>query len=198
MRKRSCSSVRARFLARRGPVGGEKGLFLSAAPAAAPGADGKNASRRAAMAWKRLFFDALWPSRFKWAADKKATKRDFKIEVCVRFRPEAAEENVAAGEADVTLPLHQYLAVQRQRRAEAPPVERHLVGGADVRVAFAVPRRRVAAVSLCCGKAAGPADAIGREIAAAVAVASRLEDAGVPKPAAASRLPDRRPPEPAA
>lgn len=113
-------------------LGGEKGLFLPAAPAAAPGADGKNASRRAAMAWKRLFFDALWPSRFKWAAEKKATKRDFKIEVCVRFRPEAAEENVAAGDADVTLPLHQYLAVQRQRRAEAPSVERHLVGGADV------------------------------------------------------------------
>ncbi|KAH8063559.1 FAD dependent oxidoreductase [Aureococcus anophagefferens] len=50
------------------------------------------------------------------------------------------------------------------------------IGGTDVRVAFAVPRRRVAAVSLCCGKALAPR-AIGREIAA-VAVASRLEDAG--------------------
>ncbi|KAK7247770.1 FAD dependent oxidoreductase [Aureococcus anophagefferens] len=73
------------------------------------------------------------------------------------------------------------------------------IGGTDVRVAFAVPRRRVAAVSLCCGKAAGPADAIGREIAAAVAVASRLEDAGVSKPAAAaaSRVPDEGASKPA-
>ncbi|KAH8046784.1 FAD dependent oxidoreductase [Aureococcus anophagefferens] len=50
------------------------------------------------------------------------------------------------------------------------------IGGTDVRVAFAVPRRRVAAVSLCCGKAA-PATPSARDRRRRCR--ERLEDAGV-------------------
>ena len=41
------------------------------------------------------------------------------------------------------------------------------IGGRDIRIASS-PSSRITAVTLCLGKAAGPADAIGREVAAAV------------------------------
>ena len=100
-------------------LGRERGLFVPAEPAPAPGASTTNASTAAAMAWKRLFFNQLWPARFKWADQKRAKKRDFKIEVCVRFRPEAEGSDDAAARAssDVVLPLHQRAAGVPPRRA---------------------------------------------------------------------------------
>ena len=95
-------------------LGRERGLFVPAEPAPAPGASTANASTAAAMAWKRLFFNQLWPARFKW--DGGRTKRDFKIEVCVRFRPEDEGDEVAVAKSnDVVLPLHQYLKLRRDR-----------------------------------------------------------------------------------
>ena len=115
-------------------LGAERGLVVPATPVPAPGSDARGRSAAAAMAWKRLFFNQLWPARDKWAlADAggaNAPRRDFKIEVCVRFRPEAEGDagDGAAASADVTLPLHQFLRVQRQRRDETAS-DAPLVGG---------------------------------------------------------------------
>ena len=111
-------------------LGRECGLFVPAEPAPAPGGTAASASAAAAMAWKRLFFNQLWPARFKWADDPDHKKRDFKIEVCVRFRPEDEGGAVSVAEStDVVLPLHQYLRLQRDRRRGAP-TEDPLVGSA--------------------------------------------------------------------
>ena len=112
-------------------LGRERGLFVPAEPAPAPGASTANASTAAAMAWKRLFFNQLWPARFKWDGDAGRTKRDFKIEVCVRFRPEDEGDEVAVAKSnDVVLPLHQYLRLQRDRRKDAKEDQGPLVGAA--------------------------------------------------------------------
>ena len=112
-------------------LGRERGLFVPAEPAPAPGASTANASTAAAMAWKRLFFNQLWPARFKWDHDAGRTKRDFKIEVCVRFRPEDEGDEVAVAKSnDVVLPLHQYLKLQRDRRKDATEDQGPLVGAA--------------------------------------------------------------------
>ena len=104
---------------------------MPAEPAPAPGASTANASTAAAMAWKRLFFNQLWPARFKWDHDAGRTKRDFKIEVCVRFRPEDEGDEVAVAKSnDVVLPLHQYLKLQRDRRKDATEDQGPLVGAA--------------------------------------------------------------------
>ena len=72
-------------------------------------------SGEGAMAWKRTFFGTLWPALGKWATSRRKPFKDFKIEVCVRFR--AREEQIKREDA-VQFPLHQYLKVQRQRRKE--------------------------------------------------------------------------------
>ena len=53
-------------------LGRERGLFVPAEPAPAPGASTANASTAAAMAWKRLFFNQLWPARFSGTATQVA------------------------------------------------------------------------------------------------------------------------------
>lgn len=70
------------------------------------------------MAWKRYFFDSLWPARGKWGTGTSAaegepqpTALDFKITVCVRFRPLAE----APVDSKLGLPLHQYIKLQRQQ-----------------------------------------------------------------------------------
>ena len=95
-------------------LGFERGLFVPRFPAPAPGAEAAGASEAAGMAWKRLFFNQLWPARRKWTGTGKE-KRDFKIEVAVRFRPEAEDladddgppTKKTAARQDVVLPLHQ-------------------------------------------------------------------------------------------
>jgi hypothetical protein len=82
------------------------------------------------MAWKRFFFDVLWPARGKWGPGAGSSSsslvgdalspsptstgvisEDFKINVCVRFRPLAEE----APDSKLGLPLHQYIKLQRQQ-----------------------------------------------------------------------------------
>ena len=82
------------------------------------------------MAWKRFFFDGLWPARSRWCVSgeldvdgedalanqqlqKSASDKadDFKITVCVRFRPSCE----APPDSKLSLPLHQYIKLQRQQ-----------------------------------------------------------------------------------
>jgi len=85
------------------------------------------------MAWKRFFFDGLWPARNKWegagtmedmAADVNTASKgdaDFRISVCVRFRP-AVEP---PPDTKLALPLNQFVKLKRnemrkkKREAEA-------------------------------------------------------------------------------
>lgn len=64
-----------------------------------------------AKAWKKLFFEYLFPSRNKWAApaDSAVTQQGFKIQVAVRFRP--GERGTSA----LALPLHQFLKLKREQ-----------------------------------------------------------------------------------
>ena len=89
----------------------------------AAGAEGSlPPSSGGAMAWKRFFFDGLWPARGKWHAAAQEDEAmggeappppaaDFRINVCVRFRP-LAEPPV---DSKLGLPLHQYIKLQRQQ-----------------------------------------------------------------------------------
>ena len=86
--------------------------------------------------WTRFFFDSLWPARGKWAGlpvspatrgapapeasnsagDSTrggAAPSDFKVTVCVRFRPLA--EGEAAQDSKLGLPLHQFIKLKRQQ-----------------------------------------------------------------------------------
>jgi hypothetical protein len=66
-------------------------------------------------AWKNLFFESLWPARGKWGTGggslESGASSDFKINVCVRFRPLAKNPL----EEKLSLPLHQYIKLQRQQ-----------------------------------------------------------------------------------
>ena len=50
------------------------------------------------MGWKRLFWDQLFPSRYKWepASSLKSKSQDYKIRVAARFRP-VAERRLLGG-----------------------------------------------------------------------------------------------------
>lgn len=61
------------------------------------------------MAWKRFFFDSLWPARNKWGDLSQQDQlqdakdgQDFKINVCVRFRPLLEPPP----DSKLSLPLH--------------------------------------------------------------------------------------------
>lgn len=85
-----------------------------------------------AAAWKKMFFDQLWPARRKWAAAKledEALARSlsgdlsvdesdkdhtgFKIAVAVRFRPGPQADD------KFSLPLHQFLKLKREEMRRA-------------------------------------------------------------------------------
>jgi len=84
---------------------------------------GSTSAGQGGMAWKRYFFDSLWPARGKWGIDPLAAAedeppavgaQDFKINVCVRFRP--LEE--PPPDSKLGLPLHQFIKLQRQQAKE--------------------------------------------------------------------------------
>uniref|UniRef100_A0A7S0FXB4 U-box domain-containing protein n=1 Tax=Pyrodinium bahamense TaxID=73915 RepID=A0A7S0FXB4_9DINO len=79
--------------------------------------------------WRAMFFEQLWPARWKWTADaasgsaarqrqrrlgelgvvEEETGRDFTIQVAVRFRPGAISQG------RLLVPLHQKLMLERQK-----------------------------------------------------------------------------------
>jgi len=113
------------------PIAAAKGLNQTEASEATSavigsgrhGAGGPNGAAQGGMAWKRYFFDSLWPARSKWGIDPLAAAedeppavgaQDFKINVCVRFRP--LEE--PPPDSKLGLPLHQFIKLQRQQAKE--------------------------------------------------------------------------------
>lgn len=73
------------------------------------------------MAWKRFFFDSLWPARNKWGDLSQQDQlqdakdgQDFKINVCVRFRPLLEPPP----DSKLSLPLHQFVKLKRQQMRE--------------------------------------------------------------------------------
>lgn len=70
------------------------------------------------VVWKRFFFDSLWPARGKWGSgggSLSSGASDFKINVCVRFRPLIKNPF----DEKLGLPLHQYIRLRRQQAKDA-------------------------------------------------------------------------------
>ncbi|KAK3275974.1 hypothetical protein CYMTET_15929 [Cymbomonas tetramitiformis] len=70
---------------------------------------------RYALGWKRLFFEQLWPARFKWVSnssnDDDISERgeSFKIQVAARFKPGNQSKD-----RQLCLPLHQRLKLLKK------------------------------------------------------------------------------------